>query len=112
MDVTTLANLGLVAGAGAFAVGFGRFRLRLDRGARELATALTGGLMMGFGALMASGCNVASLLAAIPSGSLHGWVWLAAAFAGSTSAVLAEEALERRRARSAAPVTGAIVPAR
>jgi uncharacterized membrane protein YedE/YeeE len=112
MDVTTLANLGLVAGAGAFAVGFGRFRLRLDRGARELVTALTGGLMMGFGALMASGCNVASLLAAIPSGSLHGWVWLAAAFAGSTSAVLAEEALERRRARSAAPVTGAIVPAR
>ena len=110
-DTTTLANLGLVAGAALFALAAGRFRLRLDRGVPELVTAFAGGLMMGFGALLASGCNVASLLAAIPSGSLHGWIWLAAAFAGSTLAVLAEEAFRRRASAAVAPVPAAIVPA-
>jgi hypothetical protein len=32
---------------------------------------------------MALGCNVGAFFSGISSGSLHGWAWFAAAFAGS-----------------------------
>jgi uncharacterized membrane protein YedE/YeeE len=37
---------------------------------------------MGYGARLAYGCNIGALLGGTMSGSLHGWVWLAAALAG------------------------------
>jgi hypothetical protein len=33
------------------------------------------------------GCNIGAFLAGISSGSLHGWIWLLAAFAGTAAAV-------------------------
>jgi hypothetical protein len=38
---------------------------------------------MGYGARLSFGCNIGALFSGIASGSLHGWVWFAAAFAGS-----------------------------
>ncbi|PSJ37208.1 hypothetical protein C7I36_15865 [Zobellella taiwanensis] len=41
------------------------------------------GLMLGYGARLAYGCNIGAYFSGIASGSLHGWVWLAAAFTGN-----------------------------
>lgn len=84
-DVTSLTNIGLLVGA--FAV----MRWRSDPGApvqaltaRSYALVLLAGLVLGYSARMAFGCNVGAFFSGISTGSLHGWVWLAAAFAGST----------------------------
>jgi hypothetical protein len=42
-----------------------------------------GGLLLGYGARVAYGCNIGAYFSGIASGSLHGWLWLPAAFAGN-----------------------------
>ena len=44
---------------------------------------LTGGLLMGYGGFLSYGCNISSFLGGVMSFSLHGWIWLLAAFFGS-----------------------------
>jgi uncharacterized membrane protein YedE/YeeE len=55
--------------------------------ARSLAAAIVGGLLLGYGARLAYGCNIGAYFSGIASGSLHGWVWLVAAFAGNAVGV-------------------------
>ena len=50
---------------------------------KRVITAVVGGLMLGYGARLAFGCNIGALLGGISTGSLHGWLWLVAAFTGS-----------------------------
>ena len=45
--------------------------------------ALVAGLALGYSSRLAFGCNVGAYFSGISSGSLHGWIWFAAAFAGS-----------------------------
>ena len=40
------------------------------------------GLLMGYGGLLGSGCNVNTFQGGVMSFSLHGWIWLAVALAG------------------------------
>lgn len=82
-DVTTLMNIGVALGALAATGLAGAFRLRWRLTAGELSSAVIGGLLLGFGAIMATGCNISALFGGVASGSLHGWVWLVAALAGS-----------------------------
>jgi len=42
-----------------------------------------GGLLLGYGARLAYGCNIGAYFSGIASASVHGWLWLAAAFVGS-----------------------------
>ena len=42
-----------------------------------------GGLVMGYGARLAYGCNIGAYFSGIVSGSLHGWLWLVVAFVGN-----------------------------
>ena len=54
--------------------------------ARRPSTRLTsfvGGLLLGYGARLAYGCNIGAYFSGIISGSLHGWLWLVFAFAGN-----------------------------
>lgn len=48
-----------------------------------MAAAAVGGLLMGYGARLAYGCNIGALFSGVASGSLHGWLWLLAAVPGS-----------------------------
>lgn len=83
MDRITLMNLGLMAGAFLAAGLAGRAAgWRLPR-PREVATAITGGLLLGVGAVLATGCNISAYVAGIASGSLHGWVWIMPALLGN-----------------------------
>lgn len=83
-DVTSLTNIGLILGA------FLVMRGRRDPGAPVAPLALRGwlgvliaGLVLGYTARIAFGCNVGAFFSGVSTGSLHGWVWFAAAFAGS-----------------------------
>jgi len=79
-----LVDLGLLYGAVATALGQGRFRWRGERPERlpELVRRGFGGLLMGYGGLLASGCNINAFLGGVMSFSLHGWIWLAVALLG------------------------------
>jgi hypothetical protein len=42
-----------------------------------------GGLLLGYGARIAYGCNIGAFISGVASGSLHGWLWIAAALPGT-----------------------------
>ena len=82
-DATHLMNLGLVLGAFLAAGLAGHFAPSLRIGLRRFVAAVLGGLMLGYGARMALGCNISAFFSGVASGSLHGWVWIAAALPGN-----------------------------
>jgi len=81
-DVTSVTNIGLIYGAIAASRWNGAPKFTAPSG-RRLAAAAVAGLVMGYSARMAFGCNVGAYLGGIASASVHGWVWFALAFAGS-----------------------------
>jgi hypothetical protein len=90
---TSVMNFGIIAGAMLAAALAGRFAPTLSLSARDVATAMIGGFLMGYGARLAFGCNIGALLGGIASGSLHGWGWFLFAFAGSIAGVRIREAI-------------------
>ncbi|MFN4098354.1 MAG: YeeE/YedE thiosulfate transporter family protein, partial [Pararhodobacter sp.] len=82
-DATHLMNIGLILGAFLAAALAGRFAPSLRIGFRPLLAAIIGGLMLGYGARMAFGCNISAFFSGVASGSLHGWLWIAAALPGN-----------------------------
>lgn len=82
-DATHLMNLGLMAGAFLAAALAGRFAPTWRIGLRPLLAAVLGGLMLGYGARMAFGCNISAFFSGVASGSLHGWLWILAALPGN-----------------------------
>lgn len=82
---TSVMNFGILFGALLAAGLAGRFAparfWRLPW--RMLAAAVIGGLMMGYGARLAYGCNIGAYFGGVASSSLHGWVWFVTAMAGS-----------------------------
>ena len=83
-DVASVMDGGIVVGALLAALLAGRFKPQWSVPLRSLAAAVIGGLLLGYGARVAYGCNIGAYFSGIASGSLHGWVWLPAAFAGNT----------------------------
>ncbi|GJL80395.1 MAG: hypothetical protein DHS20C01_00290 [marine bacterium B5-7] len=82
-DVTSVMNFGVILGAMLAAALAGRFSPTFRIPPLSLAAALVGGLMLGYGARLAFGCNIGAYFGGVVSGSLHGWFWLLAGFAGS-----------------------------
>jgi uncharacterized membrane protein YedE/YeeE len=83
MDVTSVMDFGIILGALLAAILAGRFAPTLKVSGRSLAAAVIGGLLLGYGARIAYGCNIGAYFSGIASGSLHGWLWLVAAFVGN-----------------------------
>jgi uncharacterized membrane protein YedE/YeeE len=82
-DITSVMDFGIIAGALLAAALAGKFRPDWHIAPRSLLAALLGGLLLGYGARLAYGCNIGAYFSGIASGSLHGWCWLVAAFLGS-----------------------------
>jgi uncharacterized membrane protein YedE/YeeE len=82
-DVTSMMDLGIVLGAMLAAALAGRYAPVWRLPLRSFIAAVVGGLLLGFGARLAYGCNIGAYFSGIVSGSLHGWLWLVAAFAGN-----------------------------
>jgi hypothetical protein len=83
LDNTSLLDFGLILGAGLAAALAGRFAPASTLNWKKVLTVIVGGLLLGYGARLAFGCNIGSLLAGISSGSVHGWLWLVAGFLGN-----------------------------
>jgi len=84
-DVTSLTNFGLIGGAFVIAA-WRRGALAAKVAplpARAWIAAVVAGLILGYTSRVAFGCNVGAFFSGVSTGSLHGWVWFAAAFAGS-----------------------------
>jgi uncharacterized membrane protein YedE/YeeE len=86
-DTTSLMDFGVILGAVLAAALAGRFAPDAKWKRFDVLTAVAGGLLMGYGARLAFGCNIGGMLAGIVSGSLHGWLWLLAGFAGAVVGV-------------------------
>ena len=82
-DITSVMNFGIILGALIAAGLAGRFAPIWRVPARSLLAAIVGGLLLGYGARIAYGCNIGAYFSGVASSSAHGWVWLFAAFAGS-----------------------------
>ncbi|VXA94877.1 conserved membrane hypothetical protein [Burkholderia sp. 8Y] len=82
-DVTSVMDIGIVLGAMLAAALAGRYAPVWRVPMRSLVAAVVGGLLLGYGARLAYGCNIGAYFSGIVSGSLHGWLWLVAAFFGN-----------------------------
>jgi uncharacterized membrane protein YedE/YeeE len=88
LDVTSITNIGILAGAlwiSARARGreAGAATHEQPLTAVQWSVGLLAGFVMGYSSRLAFGCNIGALLGGISTGSLHGWLWVPAAFAGS-----------------------------
>jgi hypothetical protein len=91
-DVTSVTNLGLLAGS--FLLAWRRRTACPDPGRvtpRQWLWSVAAGLVLGYSSRLAFGCNVGAFFSGISTGSLHGWVWFACAFAGSLVGVRLRE---------------------
>ncbi|MBH3361989.1 YeeE/YedE family protein [Pseudomonas sp. URMO17WK12:I11] len=86
-DITTVMDLGIVLGALLAAGLAGRFAPSLKIPLPSLIAAVIGGLLLGYGSRLAYGCNIGAYFSGIASGSLHGWLWLIAAYMGNVVGV-------------------------
>ena len=86
-DITGMMDTFIMLGAFLAAGLAGRFAPNLNIPRRSLVAAIIGGLMLGYGARLAYGCNIGAYFSGIASGSLHGWLWLVAAFFGNSVGV-------------------------
>ena len=116
-DVTSLTNIGLIVGA--FIV------MQWRRASRQAQTSeqvslpgrwrwvvmLVAGVVLGYSARIAFGCNVGAYFSGIATGSLHGWVWFLAAFVGAAAGIRLRNRLFAVSARPVADNTGASVSA-
>lgn len=88
-DVTSLTNIGLIAGA--FIVMQWRRAASKGQSSEQVrlpvhylwAVMLLAGVVLGYSSRIAFGCNVGAYFSGIATGSLHGWVWFVAAFVGA-----------------------------
>jgi uncharacterized membrane protein YedE/YeeE len=82
-DITSVMDFGIILGALLASGLAGKFNPGWRLPFRSLVAAVVGGLLLGYGARLAYGCNIGAYFSGIASSSVHGWLWLASAFAGS-----------------------------
>jgi uncharacterized membrane protein YedE/YeeE len=84
-DYTSLTDIGIILGAffvASWRVGGLSAKLP-SLPARAWVGTIVAGFLLGYSSRLAFGCNVGAYFSGISTGSLHGWVWFAAAFVGS-----------------------------
>ena len=81
MDITSITNIGILGGALWASAGKPVQAQALS--GTQWAVALAAGLLLGYSSRLAFGCNVGAMLSGISTGSLHGWIWVPLAFAGT-----------------------------
>ncbi|WP_206811885.1 YeeE/YedE thiosulfate transporter family protein [Paradesulfitobacterium ferrireducens] len=79
----TYLNLGVILGAFWSTLAASQARFRPIRHRKFVVSALAGGVLMGYGARIAYGCNIGGLLNGIASSSLTGWIFAAAVIIGA-----------------------------
>lgn len=81
-DTTTVLNFGVILGAFIASAAGGLFKFtKITPG--NAAASVIGGLLMGYGARLAFGCNVGAYFGGIASFSGHGYIWGVMALGGT-----------------------------
>lgn len=89
MDGTTFTRtdgwiiIGMFAGALITVLLGKNFKIRVPQQKRRLVQAFIGGIIAGFGARMALGCNLAAFFTGIPQFSFHSWIFMATTAIGT-----------------------------
>ncbi|WP_138416255.1 YeeE/YedE family protein [Aquibacillus sediminis] len=81
-DSTTVLNFGVILGAFLASAAGGLFKFT-NMNIKNVAAAIIGGLLMGYGARLAFGCNIGAYFGGIASFSIHGYAWGILALAGT-----------------------------
>lgn len=92
-DATSITNLGLMLGSFVVASWRGTAVPPAAPTAAQWIVSIITGLVLGYSARLAFGCNIGAYFSGIASGSLHGWVWFAFAFVGSIAGIRLRERL-------------------
>lgn len=74
---------GMFTGALVMVLLSNSFKVRLPQQNRRWVQALLGGIVAGFGARMAMGCNLAAFFTGVPQFSLHAWIFIVATGIGT-----------------------------
>jgi len=90
MDVTSITNIGILAGALWIAAGKPS-SANANKDAKtptpltkkQWLIGIVAGFLLGYSSRLAFGCNIGAMLSGISTGSLHGWIWVPVAFLGS-----------------------------
>lgn len=75
--------IGMFGGCFAAALWANNVKLRMPRNRIRIAQAIVGGIIAGFGARLAMGCNLAAFFTGIPQFSLHAWFFALATAVGT-----------------------------
>ncbi len=86
LDLTTITNLGILAGAMLIFAGKATDKQSKLNG-KQWLVGIIAGFLLGYSSRLAFGCNVGAMLSGISTGSLHGWLWVVLAFIGSLAGV-------------------------
>lgn len=81
-DETSVMNIGIFLGALLAASIAKQFKISGSINVKGISSAIIAGLLMGYGARLAYGCNIGAYFSGIASTSLHGWLWIACAIPG------------------------------
>jgi uncharacterized membrane protein YedE/YeeE len=82
-EKTSVMDLGIILGALIASAAAGAFVLHRRVPPRLAVGAVLGGILMGYGARIAFGCNIGAYFGGIASFSLHGWLWGVMAIVGT-----------------------------
>lgn len=81
LDVTSITNIGILSGALWISSTGMNNNQSLTK--KQWVIGLLAGLVMGYSSRLAFGCNIGGMVSGISTGSLHGWIWVPMAFAGT-----------------------------
>lgn len=82
-DGGSIRNVGVVLGALLATLLASQFKIKKIKAFRQIVAATLGGLLMGYGARLAGGCNIGAFFTAISALSLSGWVFAAFLMVGA-----------------------------
>ncbi len=83
LDVTSITNIGILAGALWIAAGQSSKSAPASLTARQWTVGIIAGFLLGYSSRLAFGCNIGAMVSGISTGSVHGWIWVPLAFCGS-----------------------------
>lgn len=83
MNRYTAINVSIIVGAAIASLMTSEFKWKKIKTKKQLVFGFMGGILMGFGTRLSFGCNIGSYFSAIPSFSLHGWVYAVFMFIGA-----------------------------
>jgi uncharacterized protein len=83
VEKTSVMDLGIIVGALIASALAGSWLAHKRIPGKLALGAVIGGLLMGYGARLAAGCNIGAYFGGIASFSLHGWLWGVLAIVGT-----------------------------